>query len=100
MKTKSQRNSVTQQNPLALCTYGDGSSAVERRFCKPRGESSSPSRRPNFSAPLTALTASRAYLGLAPKAGLVPTVILLLLQEKNKNKKALPQLPSGMPQIR
>jgi hypothetical protein len=100
MKTQGQQTSFRDLVLLALCLYGGGSSMAERRFCKPRGESSSPSRRPNFSAPLTALTASRAYLGLAPKAGLVPTVILLLLPEESNNQNDLPQLPSGMPQIR
>jgi hypothetical protein len=100
MTTKGQRNSVAKQNTLTLCVYGGGSSMVERSFCKARGESSNPSRRPNFSAPLTALTASRAYLGLAPKAGLVPTVILLLLPEESNNQNDVPQLPYRMPQIR
>jgi hypothetical protein len=80
------------QNPMALCVCGDGSSMVERSFCKARGESSIPSRRPNFSAPPTALTASRAYLGLAPKAGLVPTVILMLLPEESNSQNDLSQL--------
>jgi hypothetical protein len=93
MKAKGQRNSVAKQNPLALYLYGGGSSMVERSFCKARGESSNPSRRPNFSAPLTALTENRAYLGLAPKAGLVPTVILMPLLEESKTQNDLPQLP-------
>ena len=100
MKTKSQRNSVAKQNPLALCAYGGGSSSAERGFCKPCEESSTLSRRPNFPAPLAALTAHGAYLGLAPKAGLVPAVILTPMLEESNGQSDLPQLPLGMAQIR
>jgi hypothetical protein len=96
-----QRRSVVKQNPLARGVYGGGSSMpVERPICNRLVVGSIPTRRPNFSALLTALTASRAYLGLAPKAGLVPTVILMPLLEESKTQNDLPQLQNRMPQIR
>jgi len=85
---------------VGLCVYGDGSSPEERGISNPCVESSTLSRRPNFSAPLTASTASRAYLGLAPKAGLVPTVILMPLPEESKTQNDLPQLQNRMPEVR
>jgi hypothetical protein len=94
-KTNSQRNSVAKQDPLAICVYGDGSSSAERGFCKPCVESSTLSRRPNFPVPLTALTASRTYLGLSPKAGLVPTAILMPLLEESNGQNRLAQLPES-----
>ena len=72
------------RTPMAVSVYGGGSSVVERGFCKPMVESSIPSRRPNFSAPLAALTAHGAYLRLTPKAGLGPTVILSVCLKESK----------------
>ena len=94
---KPSESSRQTQTPMAFCAYGGGSSVVERGFCKPMVESSIPSRRPSFSAPLAALTACGAYLGLAPKAGLEPTVILTPLLEESKAQNDLPQLPYRMP---
>ena len=87
------------QNPMAPCAYGDGSSVVERGSCKPLVESSIPSHRPNFSAPLAALTACGAYLGLASKAGLVPAVILTRLPEESNGQNDVPQLPHRLSKI-
>jgi hypothetical protein len=88
------------RTPMALCVYGGGSSMpVERPICNRTVVGSRPTRRPNFSALLTALTACRANLGLAPKAGLVPAVILTLLLEESNGQNDLPQLPYRMPQV-
>lgn len=101
LKDKGQRNSVAKQNPLALCISGGGSSMpVERPICNRLVVGSIPTRRPNFSTPLAALTVRGAHLGLAPKAGLVPTVILMLLLEESKTQNDLPQLPYRMPEVR
>ena len=100
-KANGQRNSVSKQNPLALCVYGGGSSMpVERPICNRLVVGSIPTRRPNFSTPLAALTVRGAYLGLAPKAGLVPTVILMPLPEESKTQNDLPQLQNRMPEVR
>ena len=81
--------------------YGGGSSMpVERPICNRLVVGSSPTRRPNFSAPLAALTARRANLGLAPKAGLVPTVIVSLCPKESKVQSDLSQLPIRMPKVR
>lgn len=100
MKPKAIGVESSNRTPMAYCFYGDGSSAVERGFCKPLVESSNPSHRPSFSALLAALTARRAYLGLAPKAGLVPAVILTPLPEESKGQNDLPSVPHRMPKVR
>jgi hypothetical protein len=47
-----------------------------------------------------AVTINGANLRLAPKAGLVPAVIVTLLPEESNGHNDLPQLPDRMPEIR
>lgn len=88
------------RTPMAFVFMAAVAQLVERGFCKPLVESSIPSRRPNFSPVHSANCGQRLNLGLAPKAGLVPAVILTLLPEESNGQNDLPQLPDRVPEIR
>ena len=65
---------------------------VERWIGSPAVEGSKPFHRPNFNPALSANCEQGLNLGLAPKAGLVPAVILTLLPEESNEQNDLPQL--------
>lgn len=101
MKTKGQQSLVAKLEPLAVCSCGDGSSVVERGFCKPLVESSNPSHRPTFKAPITAGTVIEAEIRTAEAARIRKFSIRLLAVElKRRLHSDLPQLPNRMPEIR
>jgi|SRR5579883_3216791 len=99
MKIKAIGTESSNQIPMALCVYGVCDSWWSPSIGGRCGLGSIPSRRPSFSAPLAALTARGAYLGLAPKAGLVPAVILTQLLEESNGQNDLSQLPYRLPQV-
>ncbi len=87
------------RTPMAISSYGVGSSMVERCVGRATVVSSNLTRHPSFSALLAALTAGRASIITATAAMTCKPIIGTLAVNLKEIRSDLPQLPFRMPQV-